>query len=58
MDKFIDFDKREGLFYDNLWLDQEKLVVKVPLTYEDYAPNPLDVKIEEFTLTNIYLMHY
>jgi hypothetical protein len=58
MDKFIDFDRRKGLFYDNLWLNQEKLVIKVPLACEDYASNPLDIKIEEFTLSNSYLMHY
>jgi len=58
MDKFIDFDKRKGLIYDNLWLDQENIVIKMPLAYTDEAFTTLDIEIEEFNLTNSYLMHY
>jgi len=58
MDKFIDFDSSNGLFYNNLWLEQEKLVVKIPLTHVDEMFSPQDIKVEEFTLSNSYLMDY
>jgi hypothetical protein len=32
LSKFIDFDKNDKIFYDNLYLDEFKIVVKVPLS--------------------------
>lgn len=32
MKKFIDFDKDENYFYNNLYLDDDKIVIKMPLT--------------------------
>ncbi|MFX1339300.1 MAG: hypothetical protein ACFFDK_11880 [Promethearchaeota archaeon] len=61
MGKFIDFDKKDGMFYDNFWLDEQKLVIKMPLpriNYSDKHPN-MDFRIEEFNLVNcIYLLGY
>ena len=61
MGKFIDFDKKKGMFYDNIWLDEQKIVIKMPITSESYSekyPN-LDFKIEEFNLANYtYLLAY
>ena len=29
--KFLDFDKNKNIFYDNIYLDDYRIVVKVPL---------------------------
>ena len=51
--KFIDFDKIKSIFYNNLYLDDYKIVVKMRLTKEE------DIKIENFDLTKyIYLLAY
>lgn len=61
MGKFIDFDKKRGMFYDNIWLDEHKIVVKMPLTRENYSdkhPN-MEFRIEEFSLVKYtYLLAY
>ncbi|TFF90344.1 MAG: hypothetical protein EU548_03475 [Promethearchaeota archaeon] len=48
--KFIDFDKNDQLFYDNLFLDEENIVIKIPLTNNDNSSK--NVKIERFSLAN------
>ena len=45
--KFIDFDKGQNIFYDNVYLDEYKIVVKMPLLKRDKA-----VQIKKFTLEN------
>ncbi len=55
--KFLDFDKRKCIFYNNIYLEKEKLVVKVPLTEEHKAKK--DLKINRFDLTKYtFLMSY
>ncbi|MBY9007460.1 MAG: hypothetical protein KGD63_11950 [Candidatus Lokiarchaeota archaeon] len=55
--KFIDFDKSARIFYDNLYLNDEKLVVKVPLYFKEMNKNR--VKIDVFDLTKYtYLISY
>ena len=49
------------MFYDNIWLDEQKIVIKMPLTGKSYSEKypDLDFKIEEFNLANYtYLLAY
>ena len=53
--KFIDFDKNRRQFYNNLYLDDAKLVIKIPLTGEKGE----ELKVEKFDLTKYtYLLSY
>lgn len=53
MKKFIDFDKSVGIIYTNYYMDDSKIVLKVPINRND------KVKIDEFDLTKYnYLVHY
>ncbi|TXT57147.1 MAG: hypothetical protein BAJALOKI2v1_530011 [Promethearchaeota archaeon] len=58
MKKFIDFDKNEKVFFDNFYLDDEKLVIKIPLSAVEENPKE-DLKIEHFNLAKyVYLTAY
>ena len=56
--KFIDFDKSKEIFYDNLYIDDYKIVVKMPLIKKRdrfYKK----IKIKEFDLGRYtYLLSY
>ena len=56
--KFIDFDKYKEIFYDNLYIDDYKIVVKMPLIKKRdrfYKK----IKIREFDLGRYtYLLSY
>ena len=56
--KFIDFDKYKEIFYDNLYIDDYKIVVKIPLIKRKdrfYRK----IKIKEFDLGRYtYLLAY
>ena len=55
--KFLDFDKHENVFYDNIYLDDYKIVVKVPLMKS--RKKLKDFKINKFDLTKYtYLLSY
>ncbi len=55
--KFLDFDKNKSIFYDNIYLDEYKIVVKVPLTDKQKAEK--DMKINKFDLTKYtFLLSY
>ena len=55
MSKFLDFNKDEKEFYDNLYLDDFKIVVKMPLKKNE----SLEVKIEKFDLSKyLYILSY
>jgi len=59
--KFIDFDRRKEVIFDNLYLDDQKIVVKMPLL--DKGKNnkffKRDVKIEKFNLSKYtFLLNY
>ena len=59
--KFIDFDKEEEVFYNNLYLDDEKIVVKLPIAKNGKTDNVPEkgMKIEEFNLSNsIFILNY
>ena len=56
--KFIDFDKNKRRFYNNIYLDDYKIVVKMPLIEEKGSLHE-EVKIERFDLTKYtYLLAY
>lgn len=48
MSLFLDFDKNAEIFYSNLYLDDYKIVVKVPITNNRKAKK--EVKIDRFDL--------
>jgi len=55
--KFLDFDKYKEIFYDNMYLDDYKIVVKLPLTEKQKAGK--DMKINRFDLTKYtFLLSY
>ena len=59
--KFIDFDKSKKLFFDNLYLIDEKFVIKIPIVEKEKICEEINnkIKIEKFELTKyIYLITY
>jgi len=57
MGKFIDFDKSKRRFYNNLYLDDYKIVVKMALAKEKGSKE--DFRIEKFDLAKYtYLLAY
>jgi hypothetical protein len=65
VNKFIDFDKSKNIFYDNLYICDQKIVVKIPICKKlrkkqnRIADTNRDVKIERFNLTKYtYLISY
>ncbi|MFX1295696.1 MAG: hypothetical protein ACFFD2_12700 [Promethearchaeota archaeon] len=59
INKFIDFNKNERIFYNNLYLDEYKLVIKIPLSLAYKKGIINEIKIEEFKLADsIYFFSY
>jgi len=57
--KFVDFNKMNGLFYDNLYLSDIKYVIKTPLPDSSKKIFRDNIRIEEFNLTNsIFIYNY
>ncbi|MFO7796399.1 MAG: hypothetical protein ACQERB_13995 [Promethearchaeati archaeon] len=57
--KFIDFEKKQKVFYNNLYLNDEKIVVKIPIHLNTNGHNGNGVKLDKFDLTKYtYLMSY
>ncbi|MHA2429723.1 MAG: hypothetical protein ACXACC_01700 [Promethearchaeota archaeon] len=55
--KFIDWDKFENCFYNNIYLEDYKIVVKMPLIPRKNSKK--DIKIKKFDLTKYtYLVSY
>ncbi|TFG06438.1 MAG: hypothetical protein EU539_07655 [Promethearchaeota archaeon] len=55
--KFIDFDKNRNIVYDNLWLDDHKITIKISLSEENLSKDM--PKIEEFNLSKYsFLLSY
>lgn len=50
--QFLDFDKVSSIVYNNLYLEDYKLVVKIPIGDKDYEESKTEVKIEKFDLSN------
>lgn len=57
LSKFIDWDKFENCFYNNIYLEDYKIVVKMPLIPRKMFKK--DIKIKKFDLTKYtYLVSY
>lgn len=57
MTKFIDYDTNQGVIYNNLWIDEHKIVIKMPLMGKDEPKE--EMKLEEFDLAKYtYLLAY
>ncbi|MFX1313157.1 MAG: hypothetical protein ACFFHD_11175 [Promethearchaeota archaeon] len=55
--RFIDWDKRENVFYNNIYLENFKIVVKMPLIPKIGSEE--DIKIRKFDLAKYtYLCAY
>ena len=46
--KFIDWDKFENIFYNNFYIDKYKIVIKVPLVPKKEQKD--EIKIKKFNL--------
>lgn len=54
---FLDWDKYENCFYNNLYLEEYKIVIKIPLIID--KPITDDLKIKNFNLAKYtYLVSY
>lgn len=54
---FLDWDKYENCFYNNLYLEDYKIVIKIPLIID--KPINDDLKIKKFNLAKYtYLVSY
>ena len=57
--KFIDFDKYEKIIYNNLYLDEFKIVIKMPCVSVKKKVDQNIIKIEKFDLVKYdYLLSY
>lgn len=57
MSLFLDFDKEEEIFYNNMYLEEYKIVIKMPINKDEDSKKHL--KVEEFNLANYtYLLDY
>lgn len=62
--KFLDFDKNKEVFYNNLYLNDENIVVKMPIFlngngHNEEGNNGNGVRLDKFDLTKYtYLMSY
>ncbi|MHA1669123.1 MAG: hypothetical protein ACTSV5_00960 [Promethearchaeota archaeon] len=54
---FLDWDKYKNCFYNNLYLEDYKIVLKIPLIKDKLIKD--DIKIKKFNLTKYtYLVSY
>jgi len=51
MNKYIDFDKNNELFYYNLYSKDVKFVIKIPIYRIKNKNSKKEIKIEKFDLT-------
>jgi len=57
LSKFIDFDWRKNIFYDNLYIKDRNLVIKLPLLFRKKLEH--EIRFEKFDLTRYtYLFDY
>ncbi|MBY9006393.1 MAG: hypothetical protein KGD63_06515 [Candidatus Lokiarchaeota archaeon] len=57
LSKFIDFDRDQNVFYNNLYIEECDFVVKIPILKEEIHPEK--IKIEKFNLAKYtYLLDY
>ena len=57
--KFVDYDKKKGLLYDNLYLNDIKFVIKMPFQDSRKYGSINNIRIAKFNLTDsIYISNY
>ncbi len=57
--KHIDFDKSKQIFYDNFYIGDNNIVLKIPISGVKNKVSCEDIKIEKFDLTKYsYLLFY
>jgi len=55
--KYLDWDKFKNRFYNNMYLDDYKIVIKIPLIHTEKSQD--DIKIKRFDLENYtFLLSY
>ena len=55
--KYLDWDKYKNQFYNNMYLDDYKIVIKIPLIHTEKSQN--DIKIKKFDLEKYtFLLSY
>ena len=55
--KYLDWDKYKNRFYNNIYLDDYKIVIKIPLIHTEKLQD--DMKIKRFDLENYtFLLSY
>ncbi|MBY8985551.1 MAG: hypothetical protein KGD65_10805 [Candidatus Lokiarchaeota archaeon] len=55
--KFIDWDKCRNIFYNNIYLESQKIVIKMPLIPPEDSEE--DIKIKKFDLSKYtFLISY
>jgi len=57
MNMYIDWDRYKNMFYNNIYLEDSKFVIKMPLLPQKNGQ--MDIKIKKFNLTTYtYLISY
>ena len=57
--KFVDYDKKNGLLYDNMYLDDIEFVIKIPFQDSRKEGSINNIRIAKFNLTDsIYISNY
>ena len=57
--KFVDYDKKNGLLYDNLYFNDIKFVIKIPYQDSRKVGSINNIRIAKFNLTDsIYISNY
>ena len=57
MNMYIDWDRYKNMFYNNIYLEDSKFVIKMPLLPKKNSQ--MDIKIKKFNLTTYtYLISY
>lgn len=55
--KFIDWDKCKNVFYNNIYLEIQKIVIKMPLIPKEVSED--DIKLKKFDLEKYtFLINY
>lgn len=54
--KYLDWDKFKNRFYNNIYLDDYKIVIKIPLIQTEKSQD--DIKIRRFNLETTFLLSY
>ena len=55
--KFLDWDEYKNIFYNNIYLENQKLVIKMPLIPTEVPDE--DIKIKKFDLAKYtFLINY